>query len=105
MEEFLKNEEERTRFFRNIGPQAAEKMSEALYKLTGEKIAVSFGNVQTYEEPSTIIDVNEKCFGSSVNISSVDIQGIALLFFPVMSISKLVDLVLKKQYFTNPLRR
>ena len=85
-------------FFKKIGPHIAKQMSEALQKLTHEKIQVEFNSIQTFESPQVEIDIKEKCFGSYVKFVSpkVSIKGIVMAVFPVSSAKNLTELLLKR---------
>ena len=88
----------RTGFFKKIGPGIARHMSEALQKLTGEKIKVKFSSVQTFDHSKVFVDVGEKCFGSYVTFKSPrdNFEGIALAIFPRSSTKTLTALLLKR---------
>ena len=103
MNEILIEGEKRTQFFTEFGPTIANGISKAFGKLTGGKISVNFIGVQTYKELSTVIDVKEKCFGSYVTISNVEkgLKGTAFLFFPLHSVSYLIEIILKQQFDTD----
>ena len=95
--------EKRTQFFQEAGPSIANGISKAFSKLTAGEIAVHFIGVQTYKEISAVFNVDEKCFGSYVTISNVDkdLNGTAFLFFPLSSISYLIEIILKQQFDTD----
>jgi len=95
--------EKRTRFFTEIGPSIAGGISRALSKLSAGEIAVHFIGVQTHKKISAAINVDEKCFGSYVTISNVDkdLKGTVFLFFPLSSISYLIEIILKQQFDTD----
>lgn len=101
MNELLIEGEKRTQFFQEVGPSIADGIGKAISKLTGGGISVNFIGVQTHNELSTVIDVKEKCFGSYVNIHNIekDLDGTAFLFFPLHSISSLIEIILE-QHFT-----
>ena len=103
MNEILIEGEKRTQFFTEFGPIIANGISKAFGKLTGGEISVNFIGVQTYKELSTVIDVKEKCFGSYVTISNVekDLKGTAFLFFPLHSVSSLIEIILKQHFATD----
>lgn len=100
MNEIFIEGEKRTQFFQEAGPSIANGISKAFSKLTAGEIAVHFIGVQTYKEISAVFNVDEKCFGSYVTISNVDkdLNGTAFLFFPLHSVSYLIEVILK-QYF------
>lgn len=102
-DELLVESKKRTNFFREAGPDIAEKIGIALSNLAGHKIAVLFIAVQTYKELSTVIDVDEKCFGSYVTIRNVekDLNGTAFLFFPLHSVPYLIEIILKQHLTTD----
>ena len=88
----------RAELLQEIGPGIARQMTEVLQKLTAEKIEVKFGAVQTLEENKVLVDIGEKCFGSFVNFScpETELEGVAVLFFPLSSIEVLTKLLLKR---------
>lgn len=90
--------EDRVGFFQKIGPQIASQMTEALQKLTAEKIQVEFGGVQTFDEGKVLIDIGEKCFGSFVKFRcpEAELEGVVVLFFPLSSVEVLTKLLLKR---------
>ena len=88
-----------------VGSDIARQMSEALSKLTAEKIAVEFSNLQTVEQNTIFFDVPQKCFGCYVNFSSPSPlpifargkrEGIVVVIFPLSSTASLVRLLLKR---------
>lgn len=103
MNEVLIEGEKRTQFFQDVGPSIADGISEAFSKLTGGEITVNFIGVQTHKELSTVIDVEEKCFGSYVTIRNAekDLNGTAFLFFPLHSVSSLIEIILKQHFAPN----
>lgn len=103
MDEVLIESEKRTNFFREAGPDIAEKIGIALSNLAGHKITVLFIAVQTHKELSTVIDVKEKCFGSYVTICNAekDLEGTAFLFFPLHSVSYLIEIILRQHFATD----
>ena len=90
--------ENRVEFFQKIGPDIARQMTEALQKLTAEKIKVEFGGVQAFEEGKVFVDVGEKCFGSFVNFScsEAELEGVVVIFFPLSSAEVLTRLLIKR---------
>lgn len=96
---------DRTEFFKEIGPDIAHKMSEALQKLTAEKIKVEFNSVETFEQNVISVDMPEKCFGSYLSFKNPietpvfdgdKFEGIVLAAFPVSSAKTLTELLLKR---------
>lgn len=89
--------EDRVEFFQKIGPGIACQMTEALQRLTAEKIRVEFGGVQTFDEGKVLIDIGEKCFGSFVNFKypEAELDGLVVIFFPLSSTRALTELLLK----------
>jgi len=89
---------DRVEFLNRIGPTIAQQMTEALQKLTAEKIRVEFGGVQTFKEDKIHIDAGDKCFGSFVNFqsSATELEGAVVLFFPLSSAEVLTKLLLKR---------
>jgi chemotaxis protein CheY-P-specific phosphatase CheC len=85
-------------FFKNLASTASEKINRAISELTGEKSLKEFCKVRYAEvdEKELVIDVNARCFGAYSRISQ-PIEGVAVVFFPERSTSKLLDLV-KKRY-------
>ena len=90
--------EDRVEFFQKIGPGIAWQMTEALRKLTAEKIEVEFGGVQTFDEGKVLIDIGEKCFGSFVSFKypEAELDGLVVIFFPLSSTRALTELLLKR---------
>jgi len=90
--------ENRVEFFQKIGPDIARRMTEALQKLTAERIRVEFAGVQTFEEGEVFIDAGEKCFGSFVNFScpEAELEGVVVIFFPLSSAEVMTRLLLKR---------
>ena len=90
--------ENRVEFFQKIGPDIARRMTEALQKLTAERIRVEFAGVQTFEEDEVLIDAGDKCFGSFVNFScpGAEIEGVVVIFFPLSSAEVMTRLLLKR---------
>jgi len=102
--------ESRTDFFKNIGPDIAQKMSKALQNLTGEDIKVEFSCVETFEQNAISVETNEKCFGSYLSFASStfvptlgdgNLEGIVVAAFPVTSTKILTDLLLRR-YLKQP---
>ena len=98
--------ESRTAFFKEISPNIALQMSEALQKLTGEDIKVEFCSVETFEQNAIFIETNEKCFGSYVTFKSPkpiptlgedNFEGVVVAVFPLTSTKTLTD-ILSKRY-------
>ncbi len=100
MKDSSPNLKDRTDFFKKIGPDIAKQMSEALQKLTNEKIQVEFSSIQTFESRHVGIDIEEKCFGSYVKFMNPGgpIRGIVMAVFPVSSAKSLTELLLKKYH-------
>jgi chemotaxis protein CheY-P-specific phosphatase CheC len=90
--------EDRVEFFQKIGQGVARQMTEALQKLTAEKIKVEFGGVQTFDEGKVLIDIGEKCFGSFVSFScpGAELEGVVVIFFPLSSAEVMTRLLLKR---------
>lgn len=90
--------EDRVGFFQKSGPDIARRMTEALQKLTAEKIEVEFGGVQTLDEGKVLIDTGEKCFGSYVNFKcpEAELDGLVVIFFPLSGARALTELLLKR---------
>ena len=90
--------ENRVEFFQKIGPDIARQMTEALQKLTAEKIEVEFGGVQAFEEGKVFVDAGEKCFGSFVNFGcpEAELEGVVVIFFSLSSTEVLTGLLLKR---------
>ena len=88
---------ERDLFFKKIASTASKEISNALSELIGEKIPEEFCRVNYVEvkEKTVVVGVNEECFGVYSTISQ-PIDGVAVVFFPLSSISKLLDLVKRK---------
>jgi len=110
MEALITNLENRTEFFKKIGPDAAEKMSKALQNLTGEDIKVEFSSVETFEQNAVSVETNEKCFGSYLSFTSStsvptlgqgNFEGIVVAAFPMASTKTLTELLLKR-YLKKP---
>ena len=102
--------ENRTDFFKKLGPDIACRMSEALQKLTGEEIKVEFSSVETFEQNAIFIETNEKCFGSYVAFKSPkavpamgqdNLEGVIVAVFPLASTQTLTTL-LSKRYLKKP---
>ena len=110
MEALITDLENRTEFFKKIGPDAAEKMSKALQNLTGEDIKVKFSSVETFEQNTVSVETNEKCFGSYLSFTSStsiptlgqgNFEGIVVAAFPMASTKTLTELLLKR-YLKKP---
>jgi len=95
----------RTDFFREIGPDIARQMSEALQKLTAESIKVEFSSVETFEQNAVFVETNEKCFGSYVSFKSPkaiptldegNLEGVLVAVFPLASTKTLTTLLSKR---------
>ena len=102
--------ENRTDFFKKLGPDIARQMSEALQKLTGEDIKVEFSSVETFEQNAIFIETNEKCFGSYVTFKSTkavpvlgqgNLEGVVVAVFPLAS-TKTLTTLLSKRYLKKP---
>ncbi len=81
-----------------VSPDIARRMTEALQKLTAERIRVEFAGVQTFEEGEVLIDAGEKCFGSFVNFRcpEAELEGVVVIFFPLSSAEVMTGLLLKR---------
>ncbi len=81
-------------FFKKLASASSKKISVALAELTGEGAFVEFGNVKytKIEEKMVVIDAKEKCFGVYSTLSS-PLEGVAAVFFPLRSITKLLTIV------------
>ncbi len=110
MEALITNLENRTEFFKKIGPDAADKMSKALQNLTSEDIKVKFSSVETFEQNTVSVETNEKCFGSYLSFTSStsiptlgqgNFEGIVVAAFPMASTKTLTELLLKR-YLKKP---
>ena len=110
MEALITDLENRTEFFKKIGPDAADKMSKALQNLTGEDIKVEFSSVETFEQNTVSVETNEKCFGSYLSFTSStsiptlgqgNFEGIVVAAFPMASTKTLIELLLKR-YLKKP---
>ncbi len=97
--------EDRTGFFKKIGPEIARQMTQALQKLTAESVNVGFSDVQTFEQNAVSVDVGEKCFGSYLGFTCAadtpifdgdNLEGIVLAVFPTSSAKTLTELLLKR---------
>ena len=110
MEVLTAESENRTDFFKKLGPDIACRMSEALQKLTGEEIEVEFSSVETFEQNAIFIETNEKCFGSYVSFKSPkviptlgegNLEGDLVAVFPLAS-TKTLTALLSKRYLKKP---
>lgn len=110
MKALITDLENRTEFFKKIGPDTAEKMSKALQNLTGEDIKVEFSSVETFEQNTVSVETNEKCFGSYLSFTSStsiptlgqgNFEGIVVAAFPMASTKTLTELLLKR-YLKKP---
>ena len=97
--------ENRTDFFKKLGPDIARQMSDALQKLTGEDIKVEFSSVETFEQNAIFVETNEKCFGSYVTFKSPkdvptlgqgNLEGVIVAVFPLASTQTLTTLLSKR---------
>ena len=102
--------ENRTDFFRKIGPDIARQMTEALQKLTAEDIKVEFSSIETFEQNAIFVETNEKCFGSYVSFKSPkatptlgegNLEGVLVAVFPLAS-TKTLTTLLSKRYLKKP---
>ncbi len=102
--------ENRTDFFKKLGPDIARQMSEALQKLTAEEIKVEFSSIETSEQNAIFVETNEKCFGSYVTFKSPkavpamgqgNLEGVIVAVFPLASTQTLTAL-LSKRYIKKP---
>lgn len=99
------NLKERAEFFKKIGPDIANQMSQALQKLTAEEIKVEFNSIETFKQNAVFVETNEKCFGSYVSFKSPKIiptlgegnlEGVLVAVFPLASTKTLTTLLSKR---------
>jgi len=83
-------------FLIDLASRSSKKIHRALSNLTGYNIPEIFFKLNQIElkEKDVVLDIKNKCFGVYSQISA-PFDGIVLIFFPLSSISPLIDLVQK----------
>lgn len=105
MEALTAELENRTDFFKKIGPDIARQMSEALQKLAAEEIKVEFSSTETLDPNAIFIETNEKCFGPYVSFKRPkaeptpgqdNLEGVVVAIFPLDGTKTLTTLLSKR---------